>query len=279
MLSGGKSVLASTVDSNRRNGLHFSAAIGSVEACRLLIQAGTEVNAPDVEGYTPLHMASGYLAVPTVQVLLEAGADPEQKDKKGLSPLELVEDIREKIKAAGGNSNPMMMSRRVALEEVARILTENLFEDVAPGQVLASREAADGTREFLVQWPDGRDHSWVPQKYMADDVIVDFDSGLEYAEAESILEEKEEDGGKVYLVRWRDGAEDSWEPRKNLSEDIVGRSLGSICWCRGASALRRIKEWEGNESLSPPGSGPSQACGRPSSAGTPTSPRRSRSSS
>lgn len=82
LLTFGKKMLANTVDENRRNALHFAAAIGSIECCRLLIDAGVEVNTPDVEGYTPLHMASGYLSTATVQVLLDAGADPEQKDRK-----------------------------------------------------------------------------------------------------------------------------------------------------------------------------------------------------
>ena len=37
--------------------LHFAAQEGNVESCRLLVQAGLDVNAADMEGQTPLHVA------------------------------------------------------------------------------------------------------------------------------------------------------------------------------------------------------------------------------
>lgn len=89
-------------------------------------------------------------------------------------------------------------------------------------------------REFLVQWSDDQEPSWVPQKHMAEDVVEDFDSGIEYAVAKAILErravaaEVAEEGGEEgkeaeyeYLVQWEDGYEDSWEPRGHISQDLL----------------------------------------------------------
>lgn len=65
-------------------------------------------------------MAAGYLNVDMVGLLLSFGADPEQPDGKGRSPLELIDELRKQLEAA---NNPAFLSRRMALEEVARVLT------------------------------------------------------------------------------------------------------------------------------------------------------------
>ena len=38
---------------------------------------------------------------------------------------------------------------------------DNLFEEVAPAAVLDARANENGTRDFLVKWPDGAEDSWV----------------------------------------------------------------------------------------------------------------------
>lgn len=154
----------------------------------------------------------------------------------------MVESIR-----ANFPNNPNLISRRVALEETARILTENLFEDVTPAQILAAKEAADGTRDFLVSWSDGSEPSWVGQRYVADDVIQDYDEGLEYADAEEVLEEREGDGLREYLVRWSDGMEPSWCVGAVL--DVVAACacafliyLSSFYLCGGVSGLETLTD-------------------------------------
>ena len=72
---------------------------------------------PPLAGYTPLHMAAGYMHTTTIAALLAAGADPEQEDREGRSPLALVESLR----AALPPNNPMLVSRRMALEEVIKV--------------------------------------------------------------------------------------------------------------------------------------------------------------
>lgn len=174
-------------------------------------------------GYTPLHMASGYLHTPVILALLEGGADPEQQDRQGRSPLELVESLR----AALPINNPSAVPRRVALEEVLKVLTDNLFEDVEPVAVLDSRfpEAEkDGVvkeKEYLVKFADEEEPQWVASKYVSQEVVEDYESGLEYAQAEGIVDVRNRGDTRTYLVRWQDGYPDSWEPEENVSSDLI----------------------------------------------------------
>lgn len=98
-------------------------------------------------------MAAGYLHTSTITALLEGGADPEQEDRQGRSPLALVESFR----AALPPGNPATVARRVAVEDVLKVLTDNLFEDIEPAAVLEARRpegAPEGEREFLVKFED-----------------------------------------------------------------------------------------------------------------------------
>ncbi|MDT8286529.1 MAG: ankyrin repeat domain-containing protein [Elusimicrobiales bacterium] len=57
--------------------LHSAAYFGAVDAARLLIEHGADVNARAYLGATPLHFAAGMGRTRMVQFLLEKGADPE----------------------------------------------------------------------------------------------------------------------------------------------------------------------------------------------------------
>ncbi|CAL8470619.1 g10161 [Coccomyxa elongata] len=216
LLSTSGRVLANIVDENRRSGLHFVAAIGNVPCTKMFCQAGADLNLGDKEGYTPLHMAVGYSHVATVAALLEAGADPEVQDRQSRDVIALVESIREKMPIA-----PEYMGRRMALEQVTALLADNLFEEVEPVAVLKARKNENGTRDFLVKWSDGSEDSWVPQWNVANDVVEDFDAGLEYGEAERILKSVQRGDTREYLVQWKDDYPDSWEVEDHLPQHII----------------------------------------------------------
>ena len=223
MLAIGGPVLARTIDDGRRTALHFAAALGKAQLVQNLLAAGAEVDLADKDGYTPLHMAAGYLHTSTISALLEAGADPEQQDREGRSPLELVESFRAALPAG----NPATVSRRMALEEVLKVLTDNLFEDIEPEAVLDVRNPEDEEgnkkeeREFLVKFKDEEEAVWLPEKYVSQDVIEDYESGLEYAEAEAIVDVRNRGDSRTYLVKWGDGYPDSWEAEENVSADLI----------------------------------------------------------
>ena len=225
MLDGGGAVLSRTLNEDRRSALHFAAALGKADLVRRLIREGAEVDLGDKEGYTPLHMAAGYLHTSTIYALIEGDADPEQQDLQGRSPLELVESLR----AALPPGNPATAGRRLALEEVLKVLVDNLFEDVLPEAVLDCRDVESegekgntGAKEYLVKFPDEEEPIWVPEKYVSEDVISDYLEGLEYAIAKEIIDVRNKGDSRSYLIRWEDGTE-TWEPEEHVSnpQDLV----------------------------------------------------------
>ena len=187
-------------------------------------------------------MAVGYSHTECVAALLDAGADPEVADRAGRDVVRLVESIRAATPPA-----PELMARRVALEQAAALLADHLFEEVEPKRILRARRVPVPTppgapprarpvtvREFLVQWPDGKEDSWVPQGDLAQDVVDDFDAGLDYAPARALLRERTRGDGREFLVSWERGGgggegeggdgeavEDSWEPEENVAVALV----------------------------------------------------------
>jgi ankyrin repeat protein len=67
-----------TIEIFMSNLLASAAAVGDIEICRILIEAGADLDAPSGQGMrtTALHRASEHNNVECVRMLLEAGADP-----------------------------------------------------------------------------------------------------------------------------------------------------------------------------------------------------------
>jgi len=83
-----------------------------------------------------------------MMTLLEAGADPLLRDSKGQDVPLLIDGLRAKMPPV-----PQLLQRRMALEQVAAVLTRRLYDEVEVAGVLEEREGADGgEREFLVQF-------------------------------------------------------------------------------------------------------------------------------
>ena len=262
MLMSGKEALVAGVDDGSRSALHYAAGIGNERTTELLLANGAEVDLKDKDGYTPLHIAAGYMHRPIVRALLDRGADPEIADAQGRTALELVESLRDNLPP---RADPQLMSRRMQLTQVIEELYSNLYEEVDPLQILEARapgdtpsrgvaEGVEGAevlslagrkREFLVAWADGSSPSWVPAKHVADDVVCDFDAGLEYGqarrivdkrvvtfEANMLLEGREETRSQTeYLIEWEDDYPDSWEVEGNVNPamraEFDGEDTGS----------------------------------------------------
>ena len=105
--------------------------------------------------------------------------------------------------------------------QVVKVLDEAVFEDVAVEKILEKRVGAKGITEYLVKWSDSSEDSWEPAVNIGEDLVKDYEEGLEYGIAERILEKREVDGKPEYLVQWADTEENTWEPLENIADEII----------------------------------------------------------
>ncbi len=70
--------------------LHGAARSRNVEAVRLLVARGADVNAADRGGRTPLHDGVSYKSLDVVKILVGSGANVNSKNREGETPLRSV---------------------------------------------------------------------------------------------------------------------------------------------------------------------------------------------
>ena len=70
-----------------KESIHRAAETGNIEAVKQHLAAGTDVNAKDRGGSTPLHYATGRNYKEIAELLIAKGADVNVKDKFGGTPL------------------------------------------------------------------------------------------------------------------------------------------------------------------------------------------------
>ncbi len=68
--------------------IHEAALVGAIEAVKQHLAAGTDVNAKDVDGLTPLHEAASGGHKEIVELLIAKGADVNPKDWGRRTPLD-----------------------------------------------------------------------------------------------------------------------------------------------------------------------------------------------
>nr|XP_043608089.1 signal recognition particle 43 kDa protein, chloroplastic [Erigeron canadensis] len=206
------------VDSDGRTALLFVAGLGSESCVRTLVEAGADVNHRDNGGgLTALHMAAGYVRPGVAKVLVEFGADPEAGDDRGRTPLDLAREVLNSTP----KGNPVQFARRLGLESVIKILEGAIYEYVEVDKIMERRGKGNNV-EYLVKWKDGGDNEWVKAAMIAEDLVKDFEDGLEYAEAECVLGRRDgEEGKNEYLVKWTDIEEATWEPEENVDPELI----------------------------------------------------------
>ena len=72
--------------------IHDAAALGNNEAVKQHLDVGTDVNAKDESGWTPLHWAASKVHNKTAKLLIKEGADVNVVNIDGLSPLDYAEN-------------------------------------------------------------------------------------------------------------------------------------------------------------------------------------------
>ncbi|KAG8363782.1 hypothetical protein BUALT_Bualt19G0058100 [Buddleja alternifolia] len=203
------------VDQDGRTALLFVSGLGSEQCVQLLAEAGANVNHRDNNGgLTALHMAAGYVKPGVAKILIDFGADPEIEDDRGRTPLQLAAEI---LKV----TPQLQFARRLGLENVMRVLEGAIYEYAEVEEIFERRGKGENV-EYLVKWKDGSDNEWVKGRFVAEDLVKDFEAGLEYAVAECVVDRREgEGGGTEYLVKWADIEEATWEPQENVDPDLI----------------------------------------------------------
>ncbi len=67
--------------------LFIACGEGQVDAARLLLDKGADVNRADYHGSTPLHLACAAGHLDVARLLLEKGAEVDRATKDGATPL------------------------------------------------------------------------------------------------------------------------------------------------------------------------------------------------
>ncbi|RXG58833.1 Protein phosphatase 1 regulatory subunit 12A [Armadillidium vulgare] len=78
--------------------LHVAAAKGYMKVMRLLLEAGTDVDTKDFDGWTPLHAAAHWGQAEAVEILCDHMADLDSVNNVGQTPYDLADDSLESLK-------------------------------------------------------------------------------------------------------------------------------------------------------------------------------------
>jgi hypothetical protein len=113
-------------------GLHEAALTGNLEALQQHIDAGSDLNARDEFGSTPLIVASTFGETDVAEALISAGADLEAGNSDGSTPLHIASflcypDIVAALLEHGANPNATNHNGNTPLQGVA-----GPFDDVRP---------------------------------------------------------------------------------------------------------------------------------------------------
>ncbi|MBX7223793.1 MAG: ankyrin repeat domain-containing protein [Blastocatellia bacterium] len=112
-----------------------------VATLRLLVEAGSSLNAQDRNGATALHRATRTRTAEAVQYLLEAGADPMLRNKSGSTPFHLA------VQTTGRGDS----GKPIARDAQKRIVEVFLAKGVSP-------HLTDGKGKTVIQCAQG---NWV----------------------------------------------------------------------------------------------------------------------
>ena len=102
--------------------IHEAAALGNIEAVKQFLDSGTDVNAKDKTGGTPLDEAAGWGRKDIVELLIAKGADVNAKfEDDGSTPLHLAAwkghfETAELLIAKGADVNAKIEDGRTSLD-------------------------------------------------------------------------------------------------------------------------------------------------------------------
>jgi ankyrin repeat protein len=91
----------------------------SLEAVKLLVERGVDVNAFNTNGQTIVHNAAGRGANAIIQFAVEKGARLDKKDKQGRTPLDIANGAGGGGRGGRGGGNP------ATADLIRRLITAN----------------------------------------------------------------------------------------------------------------------------------------------------------
>lgn len=105
-----------------------------------------------------------------------------------------------------------LFTKRLAMEAVLTTLRSYMFEEIVPRAIIDKRTTSQ--TQYFVDWFDGYDPIWVDETDIADDLIKEFESGVERASVSKIIHTKNLSAAVEYpalsLVQWSDDSLLSW---------------------------------------------------------------------
>src|SRR5687768_15550888 len=102
--------------------LLFASRDGRLDAAKVLVEVGADVNAADPNGLTPLLMALTNGQIDVAKFLLERGADPKRADWWGRQPLWAAVDVRNLAVRSGAPTDENGIDRDGALDVISRLI-------------------------------------------------------------------------------------------------------------------------------------------------------------
>ncbi|XP_030076431.1 protein phosphatase 1 regulatory subunit 12B isoform X2 [Microcaecilia unicolor] len=115
---------------SRASALHVAAAKGYLEVMRLLIQAGSNLNVQDADGWTPLHAAAHWGVKEACTILAEALCDVEIKNKLGQTPFDVAdESVVEHLEMLQKKQNVLRSEKEVKKKLIESSLNDDLQND------------------------------------------------------------------------------------------------------------------------------------------------------
>ncbi|TKA55935.1 hypothetical protein B0A53_01634 [Rhodotorula sp. CCFEE 5036] len=78
------------VNSRGMSPLHVAAKEGQLELAQIFLDAGADIDAPDLDGNTPLHYASAWGKVPVLRLLVDSDCQTDWRNNEGFTPAEFA---------------------------------------------------------------------------------------------------------------------------------------------------------------------------------------------
>jgi hypothetical protein len=89
-----------------------------------------------------------------------------------------------------------------------RAIEDHIYEEVVPARIVNKRNS-NGYDEYLVEWLDDFEETWIPEVEIADDIIFDYENDIERVVG-TVVHDDSKDPKSRQLIEWKDTPLLSW---------------------------------------------------------------------